>query len=181
MRRAPVLLSALLSLAPVSLAAARQPVPRPATAAGAPLAPPVAAPLSPPPLAAPVVDELAAVTAKAPGVVTLPSGLKYRVVRSGSATGLHPAVGDAVKVNYEGKLASGAVFDSTYQRGKPALLMLSQLVPAWMEALPLMRPGDEWTLYVPPALGYGEEGAGPIPPNSVLVFRIELIAFLSAR
>lgn len=180
MRRAPVLISALLSLAPVSLAAARQPAPRPATAAGAPLAHPVAAPVSPSAAAAPV-DELAAITAKVPGVVTLPSGLKYRVVRSGPVAGLHPAVGDAVKVNYEGALASGAVFDSTYKRGKPALLMLSQLVPAWMEALPLMRPGDEWTLYVPAALGYGEEGAGPIPPNSVLVFRIELIAFLSAR
>lgn len=162
MRRPTLVLAALLCAAPASVALAQT---RPVASAAAP---------------APV-DELAAVTAKVPGVVSLPSGLKYRVVRSGPATGGHPAVGDAVKVNYEGRLASGVVFDSTYQRGKPALLMLSQLVPAWMEALPLMRPGDEWTLYVPAALGYGEEGAGPIPPNSVLVFRIELIAFLSAR
>lgn len=142
--------------------------------AQAPAAPVVAASADP-------TAMLMTLTAKVPGVVTLPSGLKYKVTRSGPATGAHPQPGDAIKVNYEGRLASGAVFDSTYKRNKPALLMLADLVPAWMEAIPLMRPGDDWILYVPPALGYGEDGAGPIPPNSVLVFRIELLGLLSAR
>ena len=118
-------------------------------------------------------------TAKEPGVKTLPSGLMYKVVRAGSA-GASPHPGDEVKVNYEGKLAAtGEVFDSTYQRGQPAILPLHNLVPAWLEALPMMKPGDEWLLYVPAKLGYGDHGAGEtIPPGAVLVFRIELLAFL---
>ena len=114
------------------------------------------------------------------GVVTLPSGLQYRIVRSGPATGLKPQKTDEVKVHYEGKLLDGRVFDSSYQRGVPAAMPLAALIPAWVEALQLMRPGDEWTLFVPPELGYGAEGAGggEIPPNSVLIFRIELIDVL---
>ena len=117
---------------------------------------------------------------KAPGVVTLPSGLQYKIVRSGPKTGLRPQETDEVKVHYEGKLVSGKVFDSSYERGSPVAMPLKALIPAWIEALPLMRPGDEWILYVPPALGYGEEGAGggEIPPNSTLIFRIELIDVL---
>ena len=68
----------------------------------------------------------------------------YKVVRSGPASGVKPQLGDEVKVNYEGKLVNGQVFDSTYERGAPAAMPLAHLVPAWMEALPLMRPGDEW-------------------------------------
>jgi FKBP-type peptidyl-prolyl cis-trans isomerase len=119
-------------------------------------------------------------TAKEPGVVTLPSGLEYKVVTSGPATGPSPKVGDVIKVHYEGKLVSGQVFDSSFERNKPALMPLDQLVPAWMEALPRMHVGDEWILYVPPALGYGAEGAGPIPPNAVLIFRVKLLGLLSA-
>lgn len=113
-------------------------------------------------------------------VVTLPSGLQYKIVRSGPAAGLRPQETDEVKVHYEGKLVSGKVFDSSYERGAPAAMPLQALIPAWIEALQLMRPGDEWILYVPPALGYGEEGAGggEIPPNSTLIFRIELIDVL---
>jgi FKBP-type peptidyl-prolyl cis-trans isomerase FklB len=117
--------------------------------------------------------------AHAPGVKTLPSGLQYKVVQSGSA-GPSPKLGDVVKVHYEGALTTGAVFDSSFARGKPALLPLENLVPAWMEALPMMHVGDEWILYVPPELGYGAEGSGPIPPNSVLVFRVKLLGLLSA-
>lgn len=113
--------------------------------------------------------------AKQPGVVTLPSGLQYKVVRSGPATGAHPRLWDEVKVQYEGKLVSGEVFDSSYKDGKPVAFPLEGLIPGWVEALQLMRPGDEWTLYVPPSLGYGDQGGGPIPPNSVLIFRIELV------
>lgn len=117
---------------------------------------------------------------KEEGVITLPSGLQYKVVRSGPPDGMRPQETDEVKVNYEGKFLNGKVFDSSYERGMPAAMPLKALIPAWVEALKLMRPGDEWMLYVPPALGYGEEGAGggEIPPNSVLIFRIELLGVL---
>ena len=116
-----------------------------------------------------------------PGVKLLPSGVAYKVVRSGPATGMKPTLADEVKVHYEGKLVSGRVFDSSYERGAPAAMPLEGLIPAWQEALVQMRPGDEWILYVPPEKGYGAEGAGEdIPPNSALIFRIELIDVLPA-
>ena len=116
--------------------------------------------------------------AKKPGVKALPSGVQYEVVKSGAATGPAPRPADLVKVHYEGKLITGEVFDSSYERGAPATMKLGQLIPAWVEALQQMKPGDEWMLYVPPEQGYGRDGAGPIPPNSALVFRIELIDVL---
>ncbi|MDO8899864.1 MAG: FKBP-type peptidyl-prolyl cis-trans isomerase [Phenylobacterium sp.] len=116
--------------------------------------------------------------AKRDGVETLESGVQYEIVRSGPADGLKPTKADEVKVHYEGKLADGEVFDSSYQRGVPAAMPLAGLIPAWLEVLPLMRPGDEWIITVPPEMGYGERGQGPIPPNSVLIFRIELIDVL---
>jgi peptidylprolyl isomerase/FKBP-type peptidyl-prolyl cis-trans isomerase FklB len=120
--------------------------------------------------------------AKQPGVQTLPSGLQFKVVKSGPADGLRPQLGDEVKVNYEGKLIDGQVFDSSYERGVPAAMPLRGLIKGWQEALQLMRPGDEWILYVPPNLGYGEEGAGgQIPPGAALIFRIELLAALPAE
>ncbi len=117
---------------------------------------------------------------KETGVKVLPSGLAYRVVRAGPATGLKPGPHDEVKVHYEGKLEDGTVFDSSYDRGQPAAMPLDRLIPAWQEALQLMRPGDEWTLYVPSNLGYGDEGAGQIPPGAPLTFRIELLDVLPA-
>jgi FKBP-type peptidyl-prolyl cis-trans isomerase len=119
--------------------------------------------------------------AKKPGVKTLPSGVEYEIVRSGPVTGPHPRKSDLVKVHYEGKLTTGEIFDSSYERGAPAVMELDGLIPAWIEALQLMRPGDEWRLYVPPEQGYGEKGAGPIPPNSVLIFRIELLDVLPVK
>jgi peptidylprolyl isomerase/FKBP-type peptidyl-prolyl cis-trans isomerase FklB len=116
--------------------------------------------------------------ARKPGVKTLPSGVQYEVVRSGPVTGPHPRKSDLVKVHYEGKLTTGEIFDSSYERGAPAVMELDGLIPAWIEALQLMRPGDEWRLYVPPEQGYGEEGKGPIPPHAVMIFRIELIDVL---
>lgn len=119
-------------------------------------------------------------TAREPGVQKLPSGVLYKVVSSGPSDGVSPRREDEVKVHYEGKLISGEIFDSSFARGAPAVMRLGGLIPAWIEALQKMKPGDDWILYVPPALGYGEQGAGPIPPNSVLIFRIQLIGVLPA-
>jgi FKBP-type peptidyl-prolyl cis-trans isomerase len=119
-----------------------------------------------------------AANAKADGVVTLPSGLQYKVVQAGPAGGASPRADDQVQVNYEGKLLDGTVFDSSYQRGQPATFVVGELIPAWTEALQKMHPGDVWMLYAPPKLAYGEKGAGPIPPDSALVFKIELISIL---
>lgn len=114
-----------------------------------------------------------------PAVRTLPSGLQYKVTTAAAQDAPSPKVGDAVKVNYEGALISGEVFDSTFERGKPALMILENLIPAWIEAVPLMKVGEEWTIYAPPSLGYGSRGIGPIPPESVLVFRLQLLGMLS--
>jgi FKBP-type peptidyl-prolyl cis-trans isomerase len=135
------------------------------------------APAAPAAAAADPAQFLAA-NAKAAGVVALPSGLQYKVVTSGPA-GPSPKKGDIIKVQYEGSLTSGKVFDNN--DGKPALMPLDGLIPAWMEAIPKMHVGDEWTIYAPPSLGYGPQGAGPIPPNSVLVFKVKLIGMLSAE
>ena len=114
-----------------------------------------------------------------PGVKTTASGLQYKVVRAGPADGRRPQPGDEVKVHYQGTLLDGTVFDSTYQQGAPAVFEVGQLVEGWNEALQLMRPGDEFLLYVPPGLAYGDEGAGGvIPPGAVLVFRMELLDVL---
>lgn len=122
-----------------------------------------------------------AANAKAEGVKTLPSGVQYKIVKSGPATGLKAGPDDEVKVHYEGKLVSGIVFDSSYERGSPVVMPLKGLIAGWTEALQLMRPGDEWLLYVPPEQGYGKDGRPPvIPPNSALIFRIELLGVLPA-
>ena len=141
---------------------------------------------SPPPQlnAAPSANALAGKAfleknAKAPGVVTLPSGLQYRVVTSGPKTGPSPKLGDIVKVNYEGKLLDGTVFDSSFARGKAAIMPADGLIQGWLEALPKMKVGDEWTLYIPSDLGYGPRDMGEIPPDSVLVFRLQLIGMLA--
>lgn len=141
---------------------------------------------SPPPQlnAAPSANALAGKAfleknAKAPGVVTLPSGLQYRVVTSGPKTGPSPKLGDIVKVNYEGKLLDGTVFDSSFARGKAAIMPADGLIQGWLEALPKMKVGDEWTLYIPSELGYGPRDMGEIPPDSVLVFRLQLVGMLA--
>ena len=111
-----------------------------------------------------------------PGVKTLPSGLAYKILQSGDPAGAPPSIGDELVLNYDGKLPDGATFDSTAQQGGMARMPFEGLVPGWMEGLKLMRPGDIWMLYVPSKLGYGAHGQGPIPPNSPLVFKIELVA-----
>jgi FKBP-type peptidyl-prolyl cis-trans isomerase FklB len=109
-----------------------------------------------------------------PGVITLPDGLQYKIVKPGA--GESPADKDKVTVNYEGTLINGQVFDSSYARGKPFTFQVSEVIPGWAEAVKKMKPGAEWMVYIPPALGYGEHGAGPIGPNQTLIFKVELIA-----
>jgi peptidylprolyl isomerase/FKBP-type peptidyl-prolyl cis-trans isomerase FklB len=116
--------------------------------------------------------------AKEPGVTTLPDGLQYKIVTSGPAGGEKPRLQDEVKVNYEGSLLSGEVFDSSFKRNEPYITGLDGIISGWTEVLQLMRPGDEWIVWVPPQLGYGDQGGGPIPPNSVLKFRIQLLGVL---
>ncbi len=108
------------------------------------------------------------------GVTTLPSGLQYEVLVPG--TGPQPAADDLVFAHYRGTHIDGREFDGTDPAGEPASFPLRGVVPGWQEALPLMKAGSKWRLYLPPDLGYGEEGSPPaIEPNEVLVFEIELI------
>ena len=123
----------------------------------------------------PAGPDFLARNAAARNVVTTPSGLQYYVVKSGPATGPHPKDGDTVTFHYEGKLTTGEVFDSSIARNEPLEGEVGAFVPGFTEALKLMRPGDEWIVWIPPALGYGDKQSGPIPPNSVLRFRLMLI------
>jgi FKBP-type peptidyl-prolyl cis-trans isomerase FklB len=111
--------------------------------------------------------------AKKEGVVTLPSGLQYRMITEGN--GAKPSPSDTVTVNYRGTLVDGTEFDSSYKRGQPAKFRLDQVVKGWTEGLQLLKQGSKAQLVIPPALGYGERGGGPIGPNSTLVFDIELL------
>lgn len=106
------------------------------------------------------------------GYITTASGLKYKVIRKGS--GRRPVASDVVKVDYEGKLVDGTVFDSSYQRGEAIEFPLNRVIPGWTEGLQLMQEGAEYEFYIPYQLAYGENGAGPIPPKSDLIFKVEL-------
>ena len=109
-----------------------------------------------------------------PGVVTRPSGLQYEVLAAGS--GPQPTLDDVVTTHYRGTHLDGKEFDATDPQGEPATFPVRGVVPGWQEALPLMKVGARWRLYVPPELGYGEAGSPPvIEPNEVLVFEIELV------
>jgi len=107
------------------------------------------------------------------GVTTLPSGLQYEVLREG--TGPSPKPSDMVKVHYRGTFVDGAEFDGTHG-GSPAILHAGDMVRGWGEALPLMKVGATWKIFLPPALGYGNRQFGRIPPNSALIFEIALLA-----
>lgn len=112
-----------------------------------------------------------------PGVVTLKSGLQYEVLKSGN--GRQPKATNQVRCHYEGRLVDGTLFDSSIQRGEPAVFGVNQVIQGWVEALQLMREGDKWKLFIPYQLGYGEQGAGnAIPPYSTLVFEVELLKVL---
>jgi FKBP-type peptidyl-prolyl cis-trans isomerase FklB len=110
-----------------------------------------------------------------PGVVTLPSGLQYKIITAG--TGDKPGKEDTVEVEYTGRLINGEVFDTTEKAGKPISFKLSQVIPGWTEALQLMPAGSTWELYIPAQLAYGTRNVGgPIGPNETLVFNVHLIS-----
>jgi FKBP-type peptidyl-prolyl cis-trans isomerase FklB len=114
--------------------------------------------------------------AKKSGVVTLPNGLQYKVVEEGK--GAMPKASDTVSVEYEGTFINGEVFDSSYKRGKPVSFQVQNVIPAWSQALQLMKAGSTWMVYAPADLAYGKTGIfnGPIGPQKTLVFKIHLIS-----
>ncbi len=119
-------------------------------------------------------DEFLAANKNKSGVVTLPSGLQYEIIKAG--TGPKPKAEDEVKCHYKGTLIDGKVFDSSIERGEPATFPVNRVIPGWTEALQLMPVGSKWKLYIPASLGYGERGAGQdIKPNSALIFEVELL------
>lgn len=108
------------------------------------------------------------------GVTVLPSGLQYEVLKTGN--GQKPKASDKVKCHYHGTLIDGSVFDSSVQRGTPAVFPVNGVIQGWVEALQLMQTGDKWKLFIPSELAYGERGAGDsIGPNTTLVFEVELL------
>lgn len=112
---------------------------------------------------------------KKDGVITLPSGLQYKILKEGS--GVKPTATQTVKCNYRGTLIDGKEFDSSYKRGEPTEFPVGQVIKGWTEALQLMPVGSKWQLYIPSNLAYGENGGGSmIGPNAVLIFDIELIS-----
>lgn len=111
---------------------------------------------------------------KQENVVTLPSGLQYEILNEGS--GEKPKATDKVKCHYHGTLLNGTVFDSSVQRGQPAVFGVNQVIKGWVEALQLMAVGSKWRLFIPSHLAYGEQGAGSsIEPNATLIFEVELL------
>ena len=119
-------------------------------------------------------EKYLAENAKKEGVVTLPSGLQYQVIKEGN--GRKPKATDKVKCQYEGMLIDGTLFDSSIQRGEPATFPLNGVIAGWTEGLQLMQEGAKYRFFIPYQLGYGEHGAGAsIPPFAALVFDVELI------
>ncbi|MBP3830274.1 MAG: FKBP-type peptidyl-prolyl cis-trans isomerase [Bacteroidaceae bacterium] len=114
-----------------------------------------------------------AANAKKDSVVTTKSGLQYKILTAG--TGAVPTATQKVKVNYEGRLIDGTVFDSSYKRKQPATFACNQIIKGWTEALTMMPVGSKWEVYIPQELGYGSREAGKIPPFSTLIFTVELL------
>ncbi|MCX5615148.1 FKBP-type peptidyl-prolyl cis-trans isomerase [Bombella sp. ESL0378] len=114
---------------------------------------------------------------KQPGVHKQPDGLAYKILKSGPKDSPHPQKGGTMMIIYEGRLPDGGIFDSSEMHTGAAYMEmpLDGVIEGWMEGLPLMRVGDVWELYVPPKLGYGKRSMGVIPPNSPLIFKIQLL------
>lgn len=113
--------------------------------------------------------------AKKEGVISLPSGLQYEVLKTGTGE-VHPKADSNVKVHYHGTLIDGTVFDSSVERGEPISFGLNQVIPGWTEGVQLMVEGDKYRFYIPSNLAYGERGIGKIPAGSLLIFDVELLA-----
>ena len=112
---------------------------------------------------------------KKEGIKTLPTGLQYKVLAEGA--GKTPQATDTVTINHKGTLIDGTEFNSSYKRGQPATFKVDGAIKGWTQALQLMKEGSKWQLFIPPELAYGERGAGRnIPPNSTLIFEVELIS-----
>jgi FKBP-type peptidyl-prolyl cis-trans isomerase FklB len=119
---------------------------------------------------------------KKPGITTLPNGLQYEVLKEGEPNGAKPALQDQVSVNYLGTLINGTEFDNSYKRGQPATFPLTGVIRGWTEILQLMPKGAKWKVNIPSELAYGENPPSPqIPPNSVLIFEIELLDIIKAN
>lgn len=119
-------------------------------------------------------DEFLAKNKTAEGVITLPSGLQYKIITTGN--GAQPTSNDKVKVHYKGTLIDGREFDSSYKRNEPAVFGVTQVIKGWTEALQLMHVGDKWMLYIPSELAYGDRATGElIQPGSTLIFEVELL------
>lgn len=113
-----------------------------------------------------------------PGVITLDSGLQYKILNNGTGT-FHPKVGTSCLCHYHGQLIDGTVFDSSYDRGQPITFAPNQVIKGWTEAMQRMVKGDKWELYIPSELGYGDQGSPPkIPGGAVLVFQMEMLDIL---
>jgi FKBP-type peptidyl-prolyl cis-trans isomerase len=110
------------------------------------------------------------------GVITTPSGLQYEVISQGS--GEKPDAADKVRVHYEGTLIDGTVFDSSYNSGEPIEFNLDMVIPGWTEGVQLMNEGSTYRFVIPSDLAYGSGGTGPIPPNSTLIFQVELLSII---
>lgn len=119
-------------------------------------------------------EEFLAKNKKKKGVVTLPDGLQYKIIKEG--TGKTPKATDTVTVNYRGTFVDGTEFDSSYKRGQPATFPVSGVIKGWTEALQLMKEGSKWELFIPPDLAYGSQARPGMPPNSTLIFEVELIS-----
>ena len=120
-------------------------------------------------------EKFLAENGKKEGVTALPSGLQYKVITPGS--GKSPKLSDSVTTHYKGTLIDGTEFDSSYKRGEPATFPVSGVIAGWTEALQLMKEGAKWQIFLPPALAYGDRGAGrDIGPNATLIFEVELIS-----
>jgi FKBP-type peptidyl-prolyl cis-trans isomerase len=131
---------------------------------------------TPPPADPAAQARFLADNAKQPGVVVLP-GLQYRVLQSGPPDGPHPVRAGEITVRYEGRFIDGKVFNTSPDNGAGSTVFpLQKLIPGWIAGLQLMRPGDVWMLYVPAYLAYGAAGKDYIPPNSTLVFKVELLS-----
>jgi FKBP-type peptidyl-prolyl cis-trans isomerase FklB len=119
-------------------------------------------------------DDFLAANKGKEGVVTLPSGLQYKILTAG--TGPKPSASDTVSCNYRGTLVNGTEFDSSYKRGQPSQFPVSGVIKGWTEALQLMPVGSKWQLFIPSNLAYGEGGNQGIPPSSTLIFEVELVS-----